>query len=241
MKKFFALILFISHTIIALAQGPDPISTGKLSLASSDEAFRFVNPYDGRFKEMIGQPFYYDSLYHEGELKTNKGVYTAPTKFRFDQVQRAIQAKLADGKELLISEKDMVYCKIIIEDKPSVFVAAHLPNGRKLTVVQAIYHSSRMQLLRDTRKYMYRVKSDNLDGYSSEKVYDEVRKDYRYYLRKGDTGDFKEVKLTAKSFGQVLDKHSELTQLFKAGTKKGGLTVSKLNEIMTAVDKEVKN
>jgi hypothetical protein len=39
----------------------------------------------------------------------------------------------------------------------------------------------------------------------------------------------------------VLDKHSELTQLFKAGTKKGGLTVSKLNEIMTAVDKEVKN
>ena len=115
-----------------------------------------------------------------------------------------------------------------------------VPNGRKLTMVQVIYKSPTMELYRDPRKYIFRVKSENIDGYSSEKVYDEIRKDYRYYFRKNNTGAFKEVKLTAKAFAAVLpQKRAQIVQLFRAGQTKGGLTISKLAEIMVELDKPV--
>jgi hypothetical protein len=239
MKKFYILLSIAFQTLVAAAQSPDPISTGYLNMPTSQEAFRFINAYDGRNKQVVGEPYFYDSLYRAGELKTLKGLYRSQVKFRFNQIERTVQVQLADGKELLINEKEIIYCKLYIEDKTITLVPAPLANGRKLTLVQVIYQSPRIQLLRDIRKYLYRVKSDNIDGYSSEKVFDEVRKDYRYYLRKGDTGDFTEVKLNAKSFGKVLQKHSQLKQLFKDGEKKDGLTISKLTEIMATLDKEV--
>ncbi len=115
---------------------------------------------------------------------------------------------------------------------------AKVPNGRKITVLQVIYKSPNMQLYRDARKFIFRVKSNDIDGYSSEKVYDEVRKDYRYYLRVGDSGEFTEVKTTAKSFAQALpEKRSQIDILFRIAKKKEGLTVTKLSDIMAQLDK----
>jgi hypothetical protein len=237
MKKIFICLLFILPTGFVLAQGPDPISTGNLNLATSDEAFRIVNAYDGRKVELVGEPYLNDTLYHEGELKTHKRLYTKELQYRFNQIERTVQIKLTDGKEMYLNEREIVYCKIVIEGKTITLIPAKVPNGRKTTMVQVLYKSPNMQLYRDARKFIFRVKSNDIDGYSSEKVYDEVRKDYRYYLRIGDTGDFTEVKTTAKSFAQVLpEKRSKIELLFKAGKKKEGLSVTKLTEIMTALD-----
>jgi hypothetical protein len=238
MKNSLILLFLMLQTAVALAQGPDPVSQGKLNMASSDEAFRIINAYDGRRIDLVGEVYLNDTLYHEGELKTNKRLYTTEMQYRFDQVQRTVQVKLADGKEMYINEKDIVYCKIVIDGKTITLVPDKVPNGRKITVLQVIYKSPNMQLYRDARKFIFRVKSNDVDGYSSEKVYDEVRKDYRYYLRIGDSGEFTEVKTTAKSFAQALpEKRSQIELLFKNGKKKDGLTVTKLSEIMAQLDK----
>jgi hypothetical protein len=238
MKNNLILLLLMFQTALVFAQGPDPIKTGNLALASSDEAFRIVNAYDGRRIDLVGEVYLNDTLYHEGELKTNKRLYTTELQYRFNQVERTVQVRLANGKEMYINERDIVYCKIVIDGKTITLVADKVPNGRKLTVLQVIYKSPNMQLYRDARKFLFRVKSDAIDGYSTEKVYDEVRKDYRYYLRIGDTGEFTEVKTTAKSFAQALpEKRSQIEVLFKNGKKKEGLTVSKLSDIMAQLDK----
>jgi hypothetical protein len=238
MKKIFLSFLGLLPTAFVLAQGPDPVSQGKLSMASSDEAFRFVNGYDGRRKDLVGEVYFNDTLYHEGELKTTKRLYTTELQYRFNQVERTVQVRLDNGKEMYINEKDIVYCKIVIDGKTITLVPDKVPNGRKITVLQVIYKSPNMQLYRDARKFLFRVKSDAIDGYSSEKVYDEVRKDYRYYLRVGDSGEFTEVKTTAKSFAQALpEKRTQIDVLFKIAKKKEGLTVTKLSDIMAQLDK----
>ena len=238
MKKGFILFLFIGQMAYVFAQGPDPISTGKLNLASSDEAFRIVNAYDGRKIELVGEVYLNDTLYHDGELKTNRRLYTTELQYRFNQVERTVQVKTPAGKEMYLNEREIVYCKIMIDGKTVMLIPEKVPNGRKITVVQVLYKSPNMQLYRDVRKFIFRVKSNDIDGYSSEKVYDEVRKDYRYYLRIGDVGEFTEVKTTAKSFAQVLpEKRKQIDLLFKAGKKKEGLSVSKLVDIMTQLDK----
>jgi hypothetical protein len=238
MKKIFACFLFLLPSVFVFAQGPDPVSQGKLNMASSDEAFRFINAYDGRRIDLVGEVYLNDTLYHEGELKTNKRLYTTELQYRFNQVERTVQVRLADGKEMYINEKDIVYCKIIIDGKTITLVPDKVPNGRKITVLQVIYKSPNLQLYRDARKFIFRVKSNDVDGYSSEKVYDEVRKDYRYFLRVGDSGEFTEVKTTAKSFAQALpEKRSQIEVLFKIGKKKEGLTVTKLSDIMAQLDK----
>ena len=145
---------------------------------------------------------------------------------------------MENDKQVYLYERDIEYLKLFIEGKTVLFVPINIPNGRKLTMVQVIYKSPTMELYRDSRKYIFRVKSENLDGYSSEKVYDEIRKDYRYYFRKNNSGAFKEVKLTAKSLAaQLPQKRSQIVQLFRKGQTKGGLTISKLTEIMIELDK----
>ncbi len=239
MKKFELFALFIFQGLIAYAQAPAALATtGRLNLPSMDERFQYIYPYDGREKPLVGERYFYDSLYREGELKTTKRLYTTQLSYRFDQIERTVQIKMENDKEVYLYESDIEYLKLFIENKTVVFIPATVPNGRKLTMVQVIYKSPTMQLYRDTRKFIFRVKSENIDGYSSEKVYDEIRKDYRYYLRKGDKGAFKLVKINTKSFINMLpEKRVQILKLFKAGQSKDGLTVTKLADIMAQLDK----
>ena len=239
MKKIMLFVLCLFQGFMAFAQAPAALATsGRLSLASMDERFQYIHPYDGREKPVIGERYFYDSLYREGELKTTKRLYATQLSYRFDQVERTVQVKMENDKQVYLYERDIEYLKLFIEGKTVLFVPINIPNGRKLTMVQVIYKSPTMELYRDSRKYIFRVKSENLDGYSSEKVYDEIRKDYRYYFRKNNSGAFKEVKLTAKSLAaQLPQKRSQIVQLFRKGQTKGGLTISKLTEIMIELDK----
>ncbi len=240
MKKFKLFALFLFQGFMTFAQAPAALATsGRLTLPSMDERFQYIYPYDGREKPLVGERYFYDSLYREGELKTTKRLYTTQLSYRFDQIERTVQIKMENDKQVYLYERDIEYIKLFIENKTIVFVPVTVPNGRKLTMVQVIYKSPTMELYRDPRKYIFRVKSENIDGYSSEKVYDEIRKDYRYYFRKGEKGVFKEVKVDVKSFVNVLpEKRTQIIQLFRKGQTKGGLTVTKLGEIMAELDKK---
>lgn len=228
----------MSASIIKAQQGA--INAGRINLITSNERFQYINPFDGRDIPTRGERFLNDSTFRDGELKTLNNLYTTELKYRFDQLERTVQIKMENGKMLYLFEKDIEYCKIFIDDKVLMFVPAAVPNGRKLTLMQVIYKSPTIQLYRDVKKYVFRVKSANIDGYSSEEVYDDIRKDYRYFLRKGETNNFTEVKIDVKSFVNVLpDKRTQITKSFKAAKANDGLSVSKLAQIMAEIDKPV--
>ena len=237
MKKFHIFLLFVFQAFMATAQ-QTPMSAGRINLLTNEDRFQYINPFDARTVQLVGERYFFDSIYVTGELQTNKNLYTTELLYRFDQIERTIQVKLENGKQLYINEKDVVYCKLFIGGQTVEFVPVSVPNGRKLTLLQVIYKSPTMQLYRDIRKYIYRVKSENIDGYSSENIYDEVRKDYRYYFRKGEKGVFKAIKIDIKSFvAAIPEKRSQVVTLFKAG-QKSGLNVTKLAQIMAELDKK---
>jgi hypothetical protein len=240
MKKNLILVLFLSITSLAMAQQPTTKpNDGRINFITSTDRFQYINPFDDRLINVKGTRFFFDSIYHPGELQTAKSLYTTELQYRFDQIERMVQVKLENGKELFLNEKDVIYLKMVIGDKEVYFIPASVPNGRKSTLLQVIYKSPTMQLLRDSRKYMFRVKSENIDGYSSEEVYDEVRKDYRYFFNKGENLAFSEVKMDAKSFVKVMpEKKLQIIKLFKAGQTKEGLTITKLAAILKELDKK---
>jgi hypothetical protein len=241
MKKKMMFPLFLCVTYLMAAQQPTTRQNdGRVNLLTSQDRFQYINPFDDRLINMRGSRFFLDSTYRPGELQTTKTLYTTELQYRFDQIERTVQVKLENGKELWLNEKDVVYLKIFIDDKVVHFIPALVPNGRKsMTLLQVIYKSPTMQLLRDSRKYIFRVKSDNIDGYSSQEVYDEVRKDYRYFFNTGESAVFTEVKTEAKSFIKLMPtKRSEIARLFKTAQTKGGLNITKLSDILKELDKK---
>lgn len=239
MRKFYIFVLFLLNIFSSTAQQiVNPVRN--MSSLSTSDRFQYIDPYDIRNISLVGERYFFDSLYHPGEMKTKNQLYTTELMYRFDQLEGTLQVKLADGKQMLVSESDLVYCKLFIEKDTILFKPSSVPNGKKRTVVQVIYDSPTMQLYRDSRKYISRVKSTNIDGYGSSDTYDEIRKNYRYFFRKNQKGPFIEVKADSKSFINLMpEKRSQITQLFRAGQSKGGLNISKLTQIMTELDKPV--
>ena len=237
MKKFYILTLLFLHTLTTVAQFTRG-DVARVNVLTNEDRFQFINPIDNRDVPIIGERFFYDSIFRPGELKTTKKLYTNELMYRFDQLERTVQIQMEDGKRLLLFEKDIEYCKLFIEKDTVLFIPILIPNERKLTVVQVIYQSPTLQLYRDVRKFLYRVKSANLDGYSSEKIYDDIRKDYHYYFRKDNESDFMEVKADAKSFVKVMpEKRTKVISLFRAA-QKGGMTLPELAKIMVELDKK---
>lgn len=239
MRKFYIFVLFLLNIFSSTAQQiVNPIRN--MSSLSTSDRFQYIDPYDIRNISLVGERYFFDSLYHPGEMKTKNQLYTTELMYRFDQLEGTLQVKLADGKQMLVSESDLVYCKLFIEKDTILFKPSSVPNGKKRTVIQVIYDSPTMQLYRDSRKYISRVKSTSIDGYGSSDTYDEIRKNYRYFFRKNQKGPFIEVKADSKSFINLMpEKRSQITQLFRAGQSKGGLNISKLTQIMTELDKPV--
>lgn len=239
MRKFYIFVLFLLNIFSSTAQQiVNPVRN--MSSLSTSDRFQYIDPYDIRNISLVGERYFFDSLYHPGEMKTKNQLYTTELMYRFDQLEGTLQVKLADGKQMLVAESDLVYCKLFIEKDTILFKPSSVPNGKKRTVIQVIYDSPTMQLYRDSRKYISRVKSTSIDGYGSSDTYDEIRKNYRYFFRKNQKGPFIEVKADSKSFINLMpEKRSQITQLFRAGQSKGGLNISKLTQIMTELDKPV--
>ncbi len=238
MKKFPIIVVFFFQLMAIYAQ-PVRLTNGNVNLQSMNDRFQYINPYDGRTIEMEGDRYFNDSVYRAGELQTLKYLYTTGLSFRFDQIERTVQVKFdSSGKQTFLYEKDIEYFKMFIDGKAIVFEPVSVPNGRKLTMLQVIYKSPTMQLYRDVRKYIFRVKNEYNDGYSSNEIHDEIRKDYRYFFRKGKLGTYKEVKIEAKSFIELIpQKKNQINQLFRTYSKGKGLTITKLEQIMAELDK----
>ena len=242
MKKILTTVFVLTACCFTIVQAQvvsPRTNDGRVNLVTNDDRFQYLNPYDNRSVSMQGTRYFLDSIYRPGELRTAKGLYTSELLYRFDQAERMVQVKTESGKELWLNEYDVLDFKLFFGNRVIEFVPAAVPNGRKLTLLQVIYKSPTLQLLRDSRKYVIRVKSDNLDGYSSDVVYDEARKDYRYFLNQGvNSIAFQEVKINTKSFVKMMPhKKNLITRLFKAGEAKEGLTVTKVAGIMKELDK----
>ncbi|MBL7817925.1 MAG: hypothetical protein JNL70_23150 [Saprospiraceae bacterium] len=238
--KNWILFLFFIQTTLTFAQSPQTLrlTNGYTNMPTTNDRFQYINPMDLRNIELEGERYFYDSLYRPGELKTKTNFFANELTYRFDQIERTVQVKLDNGKQMFLTESNIDYFKLFIDDKLVTFEPQSVPNGRKLTMLQIIYKSPTLQLYRDVRKYIFRVKSDNNDGYGSNQVYDEIRKDYRYFFRKGDKGAFKELKIDAKSMIAAMpSKKAQINQFFRLNQSKGGMNVTKLAQLMAELDK----
>jgi hypothetical protein len=238
MKKFSIFIAFIFILINSPAQNMR-LTNGSTGLQSMGDRFQYINPYDGRNIELMGERFFNDSTFRAGELKTGNNIYTTEMTYRFDQIERTVQVKFdSSGKQMFLFERDVEYFKMFVDGKTLTFEPVSVPNGRKLTMLQVVYKSPTMQLYRDVRKYVFRVKNEYNDGYGTNDVFDEIKKDYRYFFRKGKSGPYTEVKIEAKYFTSVMpSKKTQINQLFKAAQSKGGINMTKLEQLMVELDK----
>jgi hypothetical protein len=191
---------------------------------------------DERYEGIKGSRYFYDDKYHEGTLTmTRKREFGKGMMFRFDQLEGTVQMKSPDGKEVLVDQNEILNFNLFVEDKSVIFIRMKTPN-EKFTLVQVIYYSPTMKVVRDPRKKLKRV--ENTGAYSANQIYDTYTNDYHYYLQRGEE-NIQEVKPSAKSFAKAMpDKAKKIENLFKTVQKKGDMSVSKLAEIMKKVDEK---
>ena len=230
---FLSLVQQLTGQTIATKQ-----NDGRMNTLDATDRFQYIFPYDGRSIELRGSRYLVDTLYHQGELQTTNKLYTTELLYRYDQTQRMVQVKTESGKELWLNEDDVVSFKLFFGNDVIRFTSTTVPNGRKKTLMQVIYQSPTMHLLRDSYKFIFRVKGDET-GYTTRQPYNEVRNDYRYFFNNDPNVSFQEIKINKKSFIKLMPtKKVQITNLFKANKSKGELTISKLSEILKALDEK---
>lgn len=232
MKKInFCLLLMFSMGVL---QAQSIVSLNQtLGYGQTHAIFAFNDRYDG----LEGNPYFFDDKYHDGEIwLTQNRHYEKDYQYKFDQLTSTVLLKYPNGKEILLDAKDILSFNMFIEDKTVTFVRVQLPDSKEATVVQLIYWSPKLKLLRDIKKKLLRNKENG--AYNDGKVTDKVINDYRYYFSKNDE-ELVFIKPTKKGFIKALpNKEIELERLFKTKEFKDDLTVSKLAELMQKLDVE---
>jgi hypothetical protein len=230
MKKInLCLLLMLSfgilhaQTIVSLNQ--------TLGYGQSHAIFAFNDRYDG----LEGNPYFFDDKYHDGELWLTKNRhYTTEYKYKFDQLTRSVLVQSADGKDVVMDGRDVLTFQLFIDDKKVTFVSLALAKNEDPAIVQVIYWSPKMKLIRDIRKKLLRNRENG--AYNDGKVTDKVVNDYRYYFAKNDE-PLESIKPNKKGFIRVFpNKESEIERLFKTKEFKDELTISKLAELMEKLD-----
>jgi hypothetical protein len=191
---------------------------------------------DERYEGVKGSHYFYDEKFHEGVLTMTKAREMGKGYlFRFDQLEGTVQMKFPDGREILVDQKEVLTFNFFVEDKSVIFMRMKTPKDpQNFTLVQVIYYSKNVKLVRDIHKKMKRV--ENTGAYSSNTIYDTFDNDYHYYLQR-DADEIVEVKPTVKSFSKNFpEKGAKVEKLFKAAKSKGDLSVSKLAEIVKQLD-----
>jgi hypothetical protein len=198
--------------------------------ASTSNLVNYGNSYG-----KMGERFFRDTAFHQGELRTRKGLFTNELGYRYDQIEGAIEIKLENGKRMYLYDKDILYCKLFFDKHTAVFMPVILPNDNQTTLVEVIYKTPTLQLYRNLHKI-------NMAGASyigQTDVVDKAKDDYQYYFRKGDKESAKEISITAKSFINMLpNKRHYIVELFKAEEGKGKLSLAKLSEMMKKLDEK---
>ena len=193
---------------------------------------------DERYEGVKGNRYFYDNNFHEGSMTmTQKREFGKDLLFRFDQLEGSVQIKYPDGRELLMDQKDILVFNLFVENKSIYFIRMKTPtNPNTFTLVQVIYYSPTLMVVRDPRKKLKRI--ENVGAYSSNEIYDTYVNDYHYFVKRGEE-NIQEVRPTAKSFAKAMpDKANKIESLFKSAKSKGELSVSKLAEIMKKLDEK---
>jgi hypothetical protein len=203
-----------------------------LGYGQTHAIFAFNDRYDG----LEGNPFFYDDKYHDGEIWLSQNRhYEKEYKYKFDQLSSTVLIQSPNGKEILLDAKDIISFNMFIDDKTVTFVRVLLPDSKEATVVQLIYWSPKLKLLRDIKKKLLRNKENG--AYNDGKVTDKVVNDYRYYISKNDE-ELSFIKPNKKGFIKALPaKEMEIERIFKTKSF-DDLTVSKLAELMQKLDTE---
>ena len=191
-------------------------------------------------------PYFYNDEFQTGELiLTRDRHYKSEFRYRFDQFLGTLEVKYPDNQILIIDNNEILAFSLNIEDKVINFIqvpVANKPNEFKL--LQVIYFSPNLKLLRDSKKA---IRHGLAAALASNKPNDKkdtdlsylYREEYSYYL--SHEGKLQEVQLTEKSLSNVLpQKKGELKKLFSQAKYKENLTVSKVFDLMKALDKAAK-
>ena len=219
-------------TVISTAENPDVTVENKPTFQRFDN---MIVP-DERYEGIKGNRYFYDNQFHEGTLTmTKKREFGNGMLFRYDQLEGTVQMRYPDGKEVLVDQREILNFNLFVENKSVIFLRMKIPtNPDGLNLVQVIYYSPTMQLVRDPRKKLKRV--ENIGAYSKNEIYDTYENDYRYFIKIGKE-NLVEVKPTAKSLSKVMpSKATRIESLFKAAKYKGELSVTKLADIIKKLD-----
>jgi hypothetical protein len=182
-----------------------------------------------------GSCYFFDNEYHEGEIwLTQNRHFSKEFKYKFDQMAGSVQVLYPNGKELLIDIKEIKDFQMFVEEKTMTFVKTKLPHSDEMRVMQVIYRSPKMQLLRDIKKELIKKDTDGL--YISNKTGYKIINDYSYFFSKNKDA-LTTIIPNKKGFVKVLPyKEKDIVVLFKKVKFKKELTVSKLAELMQKLD-----
>ncbi len=190
-----------------------------------------------RDNNVNGNRFFYDDNYRTGELWTKNGHYVSEMLFRIDQLDGSIQVKLQNGKEMLVDAQSIIMLHLFINGKKIVFVSHDIPDGRKNALLQVIYYSSNLQLLRDSKKALVDVTDPHKVNKEAADL--AIKNDYRYYITENDNAPLKEICLTEKEFVNAFPEHrNKIVQFFKVNNTKEELTQTNLTKLLDRITQE---
>ena len=235
MKSFFASLVFIMTSCTLSGQ-----STFYESTFGNMGRIYNIGNYDILPTETKGSRYFNDEAFVKGELKTPDSLYQKDLLFRFDQIDRTLQIKLPNGKEGVLDPLNIVYFKLFIEDKTFLFERTQVAYKREQDILQVIYSSPTMRLLRDARKKKRKVTDIDLYTSAPKAHYVVYENDYRYYLVFGDMAKINAVNISKLSFANLIpSKATFINQLFSMKEFKTDLTVTKLKELIRLLDQEL--
>ena len=235
MKSFFATLVFTLVFCKLSSQATFYEST----FGNMGRIYNVQN-YDILPIETKGSRYFNDETYVKGELKTPDSLYQNDLLFRYDQIDKTLQIKLPNGKELLLDPRHIVYFKLFIEDKTFLFERTQISYKREQDILQVIYSSPTMRLLRDARKKKKKVTDTDLYTSAPKAHYVVYENDYRYYLVFGDMAKFTPLSISKTSFTLLIpSKAAFINQLFNMKEFRTDLTVTKLKELIRLLDEEL--
>ncbi len=237
MKNLLILSSLLLCSIFTFAQGSMGSVNSMSSIALADLMPHERNKHNFEKLPVIGKRYFYDSLFHKGTLQTPTNRFTDEYTYRFDMYARTLEVKATDGKTYFVEGKEVVLCNLYLDNEVVSLINAKVPNGRESSIVQVVYQSPTLQLLRGLECKFNFVKTNTSMMYHD--YANELKNDFHYFISKGDSRPFIEVDITAKSFSKFLPNESKyLNQLFQSKGKEE-LTMTKLVSILRQLDNHI--
>ena len=245
MKKLLIYLITIVATSSIWSQNgatnPRADIAAQSNLSNLGKGRPILQTFDDRYDGIKGNRFFYDDQFHEGELVlTDSTLINNQVLYRLDQLLGAVQVKYPDGKEIYLKTDNILTFRLKVGSQDVFFTRSVMSdNFREYRLLQVIYYSPTLKLLRDSRKKLTRV--NDTGPYSKGEVYDEIENDFRYFIQRGDYAPI-EVKPSRKSLIKAMpDLEKKIEHLFNTPQYKSDLTVSRLAELMKKLDEAIKS